>query len=65
VDLNSFLPNDSGWTLYGASAINDSGQIVGTGIHNGLTEAFIDPGALHASGSRDLRSGTSGFASDR
>ena len=35
VDLNNLLPPNSGWqNLFGAS-INDSGQIVGTGIYNG------------------------------
>jgi probable HAF family extracellular repeat protein len=40
-DLNDFLPPDSGWTLIGASAINDQGQIVGYGQHNGQTRAFL------------------------
>jgi probable HAF family extracellular repeat protein len=41
VDLNSFLPTNSGWVLYGASGINDFGQIVGGGTHNGLNRAFL------------------------
>jgi probable HAF family extracellular repeat protein len=41
VDLNSFLPQNSGWTLYGAVGINDSGQIVGDGVHNGIPAAFL------------------------
>jgi probable HAF family extracellular repeat protein len=31
VDLNTLIPPDSGWTLFEATAINDAGQIVGTG----------------------------------
>jgi probable HAF family extracellular repeat protein len=40
VDLNSLLPAASGWELTGAQAINDVGQIVGAGIHDGQTHAF-------------------------
>lgn len=39
-DLNSLLPEGSGWVLYEASDINDRGQIVGSGIHNGKNRAF-------------------------
>ncbi len=35
VDLNSLIPADSGWQLTSATAINNAGQIVGTGILNG------------------------------
>jgi uncharacterized membrane protein len=31
----------AGWTITTASAINNLGQIVGTGIHNGQTRAFL------------------------
>jgi uncharacterized membrane protein len=40
-DLNSFLPTASGWVLNGATGINDFGQIVGNGVHNGLDRAFL------------------------
>lgn len=40
-DLNSLLPPGSGWELTLASAINDSGQIVGVGTHNGAVRAFL------------------------
>ena len=40
IDLNSLLPADSGWTLTDADAINDAGQIAGTGMHNGAAAAF-------------------------
>jgi probable HAF family extracellular repeat protein len=50
-DLNSLLPADSGWELSGAVAINDSGQIVGSGIINGQTHAYLldttpEPGSM-------------------
>jgi probable HAF family extracellular repeat protein len=41
LDLNSLLPPNSGWTLNGATAINDSGEIVGTGSHDGQARAFL------------------------
>ena len=37
-DLNSLIDPASGWTLHYAFAINDSGQIVGTG-NNSLRQA--------------------------
>ena len=40
-DLNNLLPPDSGWTPTDAAAINDAGQIVGTGVHNGEVHAFL------------------------
>jgi probable HAF family extracellular repeat protein len=40
-DLNAFLPKNSGWLITGASAINDSGQIVGGGLYNGSFRAFL------------------------
>jgi len=40
-DLNTFLPTNSGWQLQLATLINDSGRIVGIGLHNGLSEWFI------------------------
>ena len=40
-DMNAYLPAGSGWTLESANAINDSGQVVGEGIHNGQTRAFL------------------------
>lgn len=43
-DLNSLIPSDSGWVLSQAFGINDAGQIVGTGIFDGQSEAFrLDP----------------------
>ena len=40
-DLNSLIPADSGWELISAIAINTSGQIVGSGIINNQTRAFL------------------------
>jgi probable HAF family extracellular repeat protein len=40
-DLNSLLLNDENWDLYQALAINDGGQIVGSGSYNGSTHAFL------------------------
>jgi probable HAF family extracellular repeat protein len=41
VDLTSLIPSDSGWTLETAFAINNRGQIVGRGYHNGLARGFL------------------------
>ena len=40
-DLNGQLPVGSGWELGTAWSINDGGQIVGDGIVNGATHAFL------------------------
>ena len=39
-DLNTLLP-DHKWELQYANAINNKGQIVGTGWHNGRQRAFL------------------------
>lgn len=41
VDLNSLLPPGSGWELQAARDINRRGQIVGWGVHEGRTRAFL------------------------
>jgi len=41
IDLNSLIDSTSGWTLKTAQGINDNGQIVGEGIHNGYIRAFL------------------------
>jgi probable HAF family extracellular repeat protein len=43
VDLNNYLDTASrdGWTLLQASDINDAGQIVGYGVHNGSYRGFL------------------------
>ncbi len=40
-DLNSLLPANSGWTLTSANAINNNGQIVGYGVFNRQSRAFL------------------------
>ena len=40
-DLNSLIDSSSGWTLITAVTINDNGEIVGLGVHNGQTRAFL------------------------
>ena len=40
IDLNTWV-SDNSWTLQVATAINNAGQIVGTGRHNGQTRAFL------------------------
>ena len=50
VDLNSQIPSGSGWRLGIATAINDAGQIVGVGRHDGLQHAFLLEPAGPASG---------------
>ena len=50
-DLNDMIDPASGWTLQQATAINESGQVVGFGTHLGQTRAFLltpiaGPGAV-------------------
>jgi probable HAF family extracellular repeat protein len=40
-DLNTLIPQDSGWKLFNAAAINDRGQIAGTGTFNGELYGFV------------------------
>ena len=40
-DLNDLIPNNSGWTLLEARAVNEQGQIVGTGVLQGQERAFL------------------------
>jgi probable HAF family extracellular repeat protein len=40
-DLNALLPSNSGWDLQYAMDINNRGQIVGWGLHDGETRAFL------------------------
>jgi len=53
IDLNALLPTGSGWQLFEAYGINDSGQITGYGYINGGSDkiAFSDdpsPRTRHA-----------------
>lgn len=40
-DLNTLLPPGSGWELLAAYGINNAGQIVGEGLWNGQSRAFL------------------------
>jgi uncharacterized membrane protein len=40
-DLNDLIPAGSGWQLENANDINEHSQIVGRGLHNGLSRAFL------------------------
>lgn len=41
LDLNDHIDPTSGWILRTANAINDSGEVVGVGTHNGRPAAFM------------------------
>lgn len=41
IDLNTLIPADSGWILTSATAINDNGDIVGSGLQNGQLHGFL------------------------
>ena len=40
-DLNKLIQPGTGWRLSEATSVNSHGWIVGTGIHNGHTRAFL------------------------
>lgn len=40
-NLNDMIPSNSGWSLRAATAINDRGDIVGTGLINGAMRGFL------------------------
>jgi probable HAF family extracellular repeat protein len=40
-DLNTLLPVGSGWVLHEAYAINNAGEIIGSGRHNDATRTFL------------------------
>jgi len=51
IDLNSLIPANSGWELLSALAINDAGQIAGTGLYRGQSHAFrLDPANVSVEG---------------
>jgi probable HAF family extracellular repeat protein len=41
IELNTVIPPSSGWTILTLEDINDRGQIVGAGFHNGAQHAFL------------------------
>jgi probable HAF family extracellular repeat protein len=40
-DLNKMIPTGSGWVLIEANGINNAGQIVGLGTHNGQEHGYL------------------------
>jgi len=40
-DLNALIPSEQGWVLWDALGLNNSGQVVGTGLHHGKQHAFL------------------------
>lgn len=53
VDLNTLLPDGSGWVLERATGINDLGQIVGRGRLDGVPRGFV-LSTLHAPVAEDV-----------
>jgi len=41
IDLNNLIDPSSGWVLRNATAINDRGQIAGSGLHKEKFPAFL------------------------
>jgi hypothetical protein len=41
VDLNTMIPQNSGWTLSDATDVNDAGIIVGYGTLKGVNHSFM------------------------
>ncbi len=57
-DLNSLIDPSLGWTLESAQGVNASGQIVGYGVINGNTHAFLlTPASQSGAGFATLTSG--------
>jgi probable HAF family extracellular repeat protein len=48
IDLNTLIPTHSGWVLLEAYGVNNAGQIVGEGLLNGQSHAFLLDPALGA-----------------
>lgn len=62
-DLDALLPSGSGWVLTNATAINDSGQIIGTGQLNGVSHVFrMDPVTVCRARQAGRRAGSDGAA---
>jgi probable HAF family extracellular repeat protein len=60
-DLNGLIDPAAGWTLEAAEGINASGQIVGYGIINGNTHAFLlTPGSQGTTGGSSFATLSSG-----
>jgi hypothetical protein len=39
-DLNQLVAG-TGWTITDVKGVNNAGQVVGTGTHNGVSKAFL------------------------
>lgn len=59
VDLNSLLPEGSGWVLQRAYGINELGQIIGTGTLNGADRGFV-LSTVHAPVAEDVEATAAG-----
>jgi len=66
VDLNTRIPAGSGWVLEDAVAINDRGQIAGTGTREGFagTRSFLLEPDCNGNGVADLEEIAMGLAHD-
>jgi probable HAF family extracellular repeat protein len=58
-DLNTLIPQNSGWTLQNAASINDAGEITGYGLIDGQTHGFL---LLPCDRAHTETSGCAGFA---
>jgi hypothetical protein len=54
-DLNTELPEGSGWVLNRATAINDNGDIAGIGTHEGHPRVFLFKPGLVVTSSKDSK----------
>jgi probable HAF family extracellular repeat protein len=57
-DLNALIPPDSGWTLWYANAINNAGQTVGSGLHNGERAYLLTPESFAVTAPANAMAGT-------
>ena len=62
IDLNTMIPANSGWTLEFATDISDKGHIVGYGMKNGVTKAFLLRPTVIVSGTISLQDWTQSLA---
>ena len=53
-ELKSLIDPSLGWRIFKGNAINDAGQIVGVGVHNGGTRAFLMTPVAAATCAKDV-----------